>query len=273
MSEQDVLVEQEVVEPILEEALEPSNESEQEIDSTTTEEATQENIDHEEEVIPAEWQEKLGKARSAERKRVRLQYEAQLAQKEEELNRLRNVSQQVMNPGLGQGLQDPITGEYIDVTNPRYHVIARELEVQAYQQRQSQAQQQAELARLQEEFQEKMDQAAMKIANFDHSYDYVNTNATSYIGFAIKQTNIPASIVSYLGKHPNELTRIKSLSPEQQKKEIYKLEDKLQPARKLNSNAPAPIKSVNTSRNTGGAVENQTIEQRREAIKKRLGWT
>ena len=208
---------------------------------------------------------RLGAAAAAARKREAAKWEAKL---EEE--RRKNSMQQgaYVTPEVLQAnnmVQDPITGEYHLAHSPVGQVILRDMRIQQKQVEQKQAAEHFEKQQKAEHFRETMADAHAKYADFDKAYavvDHPTNGATVHMAQALLDVDAPAAIVNFLGKNPAEIARIRSLSPAQQRKEIYKLEDRLQPAPKLSTKAPAAVRSASPLRNTVASPENATIDQR-----------
>lgn len=75
---------------------------------------------------------------------------------------------------------------------------------------------------------------------------------------AILESDLSSDLVYFLAKNDEEANRISQLSPYAQAKEIGKLEDKLaQRPTKKTSNAPEPIKPINTGKNGDAGLSDE----------------
>ena len=114
-------------------------------------------------------------------------------------------------------------------------------------QRQGQeAQQQRQLAEIEDAFSERCDEVRGKHDDYDDVVGNPALHITPAMAATIKQSETGPELAYYLGKNPQEATRIAKLSPFLQAKELGRLEVKVSeaPAPKTSA-APEPIKPVN----------------------------
>lgn len=226
--------------------------------------------------IPQELQVKIGKVLTAERRKERAKSEAQIADLRNQVNLLQQTysapqSNNSFNstPSLPQPsvVQDPISKQYYAVDTEIGQSLLREQQHLQLQQQRQAALQAAEQQKKIDSLEEKLIEAKMKYNDFDKSVEAFGGVASIPMANALLNTDIPTSIINYLGTNPEELNRFKQLSPEKQVKELYKLEDKLAGSnRKLSTSAKPPINGIDASRNTGATRETQSFEARRAEL-------
>ena len=164
---------------------------------------------------------------SQREKRKRLQAERELANLRAEVESLKRGSQPVQ-PTAPQLADYNSVEEYLD----------------AEFQRREARKQQAEMER---EWQKKEAEARAKIEDFEDAFDdFVSGRPTQEIVATVMESPIGPELAAFLGNNPEELRRIKALSPRRQIAELGKIEDKLtKPASKPKTTAaPPPIAPV-----------------------------
>ncbi len=139
--------------------------------------------------------------------------------------------------------------DYNEFIDAKASFIARQeaqRALQAERMAQTQAQQQAEAARLNEAWEKRTDAARERLADFDESVDWLKGQVPNAVLPILGASELGPEILYYLGKHPEELERIQSLSPVLQSREAWALESKVKPAPKQ-TQAPKPIEPVKGS--------------------------
>lgn len=204
--------------------------------------------------LPSEYQKKLGKTLSYERKRLRQEYESQLAE----------LRQQISSPeqygSMGsdeETIYDPETGENVPVNSTVGQLIQRNYKIAQRRKVQSAEVEMRKLSNAVDE----------GYSRFDHeSYDQAKNTfinmGNDQMAEALTGADDPAAVINYLGSNPNELKRIAQLSPAKQTREIYRIDERMSPRKKLVTNASAPMDSINTNRNYAADVTNQSFDQR-----------
>jgi len=106
---------------------------------------------------------------------------------------------------------------------------------------------------VEEAYNERVDEAREKFADFDQVARNPNLPVTAPMAEAITSSELGPEILYHLGLNPKEADRISRLSPILQAKEIGRIEAKLvsDPPTKKTTNAPAPINPVTP----GGAAK------------------
>lgn len=116
---------------------------------------------------------------------------------------------------------------------------------------------------LEQEWAKREAEARSKIEDFEDAFDdFVQARPSQDIVAAVMESPVGPEMAAYLGNHPEELNRIKSLSPRRQVLELGKIEDRLtRPAEKpKQTKAPAPISPVRPA----GSVASRPIPNRSE---------
>lgn len=254
--------------PIIENEVSEPVEVEEELTSNEPENET-EVIEQEPDELPDEVSKRIGAALSNERKRLKAQASHENAELRATVARLEAMqmsSQPVQNQnGI---LQDPLTGKYVTADSIEGQIIIREQHRASLYQQEAGRAANMERVRTIEQFQDKVNQGFTKFSNYDSAYEQVNNLGTPAMVDAMAGTSNPASIINYLGKNSTELQRISKLSPIQQQKEIYKLEDKLIGKPKLISKAPAPTGAPGVARNTSSDAGQNSIQARVQELRK-----
>jgi hypothetical protein len=279
MSESIVTVssDQPMVEEVQTEEIQPQEEGQEHIEQVEAEEpeteAQEESQDapeeaesvseEEEQPFDEVTQKRLGAILSAERRNSK----AVIEDLKREINSLKagvapqyapqvDMSQYQQN---GQ-VHDPLTGQWYPADSAMGAMVLREqLKVQREQQLKQMEVAQKE-AEQYERLEERIVEAHARYTSFDESVAAVSQIGHPEVAKAFANVDNPDAIINYLGKNPKELSRLSQLNPTQRAKEIYKLEDRFKPQRKLATKAPTPVKTVNSTRNTGAAVENKSID-------------
>lgn len=216
---------------------------------------------------------KPGDAISAIRKRYREEI-SQKDQEIEQLKRAQGVNNNSFNAQSGisypEVLQDPLTGQYVSTSTPEGQVILQE-HIKREREQQYVAHEQArEYEKQKQKCQAKLDEGELVYKNFSESREAVKEVASGPMAMALFESNKTCSIINYLGKNPKELAKFKELDPIGQMREVFRLEERLRPSRKLTSTASKPVENLNTSLNQGARVEDQSISARAEYYKKRF---
>lgn len=114
-----------------------------------------------------------------------------------------------------------------------------------------------------EAFNERAAQARAKYDDFDTVVATSTAGVTETMTHAIRESDLGPDIVYHLGKNPDVATRIASLSPISQVRELGKLEVQLSQAPKR-TNASAPPAQVKPSGSVEKTPENMTHEEYRK---------
>ena len=114
-------------------------------------------------------------------------------------------------------------------------------------------------AEIDEAFQERLEEAKEKYADFDQVAYNPNLPITDAMAETIRASEIGPELAYHLGSNPKEAERIAKLSPFLQAKEIGRIEAKLaaEPPVKKTTSAPDPIRPV-TARATNSGVTDTT---------------
>ena len=114
-------------------------------------------------------------------------------------------------------------------------------------------------AEIDEAFQERLEEAKEKYADFDQVAYNPNLPITDAMAETIRASEIGPELAYHLGSNPKEAERIAKLSPFLQAKEIGRIEAKLaaEPPVKKTTSAPDPIRPV-TARVTNSGVTDTT---------------
>ena len=114
-------------------------------------------------------------------------------------------------------------------------------------------------AEIDEAFQERLEEAKEKYADFDQVAYNPNLPITDAMAETIRASEIGPELAYHLGSNPKEAERIARLSPFLQAKEIGRIEAKLaaEPPVKKTTSAPDPIRPV-TARVTNSGVTDTT---------------
>jgi len=262
--------------PVIEEAVDSpetiENESEPEVKEEPEGEVSSPDELGEDE-LPEEFSKRVGPILAAERKRERAKISHEIETLRSEINRL-SAGQQPnyypqSNNTVNGAIQDPMTGQWVAVDSVEGVVIRREQQRELLNNQSKANDNQAKQTKVIEAFQDKVQNGYLKYNNFDQCYDVVDKGASHEMAMAMTGTSNPASIINYLGKNPVELSRIRALSPIEQQKEIYRLEDKLLPKQKLVSKASSPTgtpTSVSKPNNDAGLsyIERRKVELRQK---------
>jgi hypothetical protein len=228
----------------VEESPEIESQEEPEVQENEAPEEELEEEEGEDELIPKkELSKRVGSAVS----HVRKKKDAQIAQLQQEIAQLRGAQPGYQSHAESASydgvIQDPLTGRYHAVESPEGKIILREQQIVEHQK-------QIEFLKKRESFESTMESAKARSETFGQHYEVVNDLATTVMGSAIMESDMPVTLINYLGKNPQEIERISKLSPKAQEKEIFKLEGLLAPKRKLTTKAPAvskpsqPMRSV-----------------------------
>ena len=114
-------------------------------------------------------------------------------------------------------------------------------------------------AEIDEAYQERLEEAKEKYADFDQVAYNPNLPITDAMAETIRASEIGPELAYHLGSNPKEAERIAKLSPFLQAQEIGRIEAKLaaEPPVKKTTSAPAPIRPV-TARVTNSGVTDTT---------------
>ena len=114
-------------------------------------------------------------------------------------------------------------------------------------------------AEIDEAYQERLEEAKEKYADFDQVAYNPNLPITDAMAETIRASEIGPELAYHLGSNPKEAERIAKLSPFLQAKEIGRIEAKLaaEPPVKKTTSAPDPIRPV-TARVTNSGVTDTT---------------
>lgn len=226
---------------------------EQESDEAQSEDEENEIV--EEELTPAA-KKKLGAEIAKQRVKMRQKLEEEYRQKFE------SQYQQSVPPAPEGTIYDPQTGEHVDAESVTGQLLMREQKMLA---RQMEAQALMQDKKRESELLSLQDKVAEGFGVYDNFQDAVQTfsdNGTEEMAEALMGVDDPAEIIAHLGSKKGELHRIGQLSSAKQKREIYRIEERLKPRKKLVSKAPQPIENVNSNRNLATAAVDQSLEQR-----------
>lgn len=214
--------------------------------------------------LTPEAQERLGKAIKAERERLRAQYARTLdAERQRIAAELQHSGTQPTQTNQSQ-VFDPETGEYVDTSSAIGQILSRK---QKILQRQAEMRAQSEYAQLSTKAQEGYDRFIETYADAHEKFVQLGTD---WMAEALKGAEDPSAVINHLGTHPEEIKRIAQLPPARQAREIILIDTRLNPPKKLVSNAKQPVSHVNESRNPAVGIENQSYEQREAYYRKRF---
>lgn len=115
----------------------------------------------------------------------------------------------------------------------------------------------------QEALLKKIDGASTKYKDIKEVIDSVEEWTPAIVQAAQYARSNNAEVLYFLGKNPQELARIKLLSPDDQGREVIKLSERLTSNSTINSSAPAPLK-----RNTVGGGNNSNLDPNSYAAQK-----
>lgn len=138
------------------------------------------------------------------------------------------------------------TEDYIEaVTEWKAKQIVR-TENEAYQRAQMEARARVESEQISKSYQAKEDDAREKYSDFDQVAYQTPYECSPAMAQAIQLSDVGPDLAYYLGKHPEEASRIAHLHPLRAAQELGKLEVKISESQKTKpSSAPEPIKPVN----------------------------
>lgn len=244
-------------EDVNEESVQPENETESDVETQEGQTESTESTEGEskKDELTAEEQKRLGKAIKAIRERERAEAARQIELERQRLAQMQQQQQPQAQAQLENSIFDPATGEYVSADSAIGQILVRQQKIMHVT-----AQRQAH-----QEFEQLSKKAAEGYERFtdyaDMHKNFVD-NGTDFMADALKGVDDPAVVINYLGKHPEELKRIAQLPPERQRREIYNVDSKLNPPKKLVSKAPAAVGSVNESNNPSARAEHQSYDQR-----------
>lgn len=235
---------------------EPSTESEGEEEKANPEESPKQKED---EALAPEIQEKIGKAISAERKKIRREFEEKLAQQ----TQVSETQQRARQEQPANTIWDPEVGEYVSLDSPIGQTVLRNYKI-AEKRREVSAH--AEANELRTAIEE-------GYSRFDHEkYDQARETfiklGSDVMAEALKGADDAAAVLNYLGAKPSEIKRISQLPPAKQMREIHRVDELLSPRKKMVTNAKPPMKPVNSNKNYAVTPENQGYQAREDYWRK-----
>lgn len=235
---------------------EPSTEPEGE-----TKEANQEEEKPKEEgkALAPEIQQKIGKAISEERKKIRREYEEKLAQQ----SQFAETQQRARQEQPANSIWDPEVGEYVSLDSPIGQTVLRNYKI-AEKRREVSAHAEAnELRNAIEEGYSRFDHE-----KYDNARETFIKLGSDSMAEALKGADDAAAVLNYLGAKPSEIKRISQLPPAKQMREIHRIDELLSPRKKMVTNAKPPMKPVNSNKNYAVAAEDQGYQSREDYWRK-----
>lgn len=212
-------------------------------------------------------QKKIGSILSAERKKLKEKYERQRYQQPA-------VNNANYNAQAPEGhIFDENIGQYVPIES-----LAGQLALYREQERQYKLQthqQQAYLAKQQERerIREAIEEGYDKYDDFDTALETFRRNGTDDMADALGAVDNPADVVHYFADKKNELLRISRLTPTQQAREIFRIEERLKPKRKLVTQAVEPVsktQQTSTGKRAATTDDNWSPEQIDEYWRKKF---
>jgi hypothetical protein len=203
--------------------------------------------------LPPEAQVAFGKALKAERERIRAQERARV---EAEYQQRLQYQNQNANQNLQEGMIfDPETGEHVDVNSPVGQMLVRNHKA-------AQLKTLKERAAENESLQDKVSEGFSRYEDFAEHRDEFVRFGTNAMAEALKGCKDAAGVVNFLGKHSEELKRIARLSPIEQVREVFMVESRLNPPKRLVSKAAEPPRASGETRRFVKSNAEQSIEDR-----------
>lgn len=201
--------------------------------------------------------------------REQKKHERELARVRAELEEVRNKSQSApiqpqWNAPPQNGYQDPITGEYIDITTPEGQTIYN------YQQKLSQhlnAQERAQQERIQKEveakrfahFQDSFEDAREKYSDFETVIKASGMRDT--IARELPDFPDPGELGYYLASNPREVERLQKLPAYELKRELVRHSQDMVSKNNI-TKTPPPVKTVGaTSGSVATPFAQKTLQQ------------
>lgn len=207
-----------------------------------------------------EQQRELGKLLSQERKRIKAQLQSE-----------RQPAAENAQPAVAQGqIYDHKTGMTFDLNSVMGQQVQYQQLVAQKEAEQRQAQEHLSKQAQYEELKEKLNDAELDMPELGAARATVASYASDAMCDALAGLDDPAKVVAFLGDKKGELQRIQRLSPAKQMHEIFTLAQRLTPAKKMVSSAPAPVSKIKSSGGLakGPSREEMNADQRRDYYEK-----
>ena len=212
--------------------------------------------------LPPEVQVAFGKAMKAERAKINARFEADYQQRLQQMQMQMQQMPQTQGEANNNAIYDPDTGEYVDINSPVGQVLARNMKA-------AQIRTQRVKAVENQSLQDKLQEGHIRYENYQGSLDTFIQFGTDVMAETLKGCDDPTAVVQFLADHPEELKRIAQLPPARQAREVFSVESRIKPAKRLVSNAPAPINTANETRNTSAQYESLSFEEKKALVRER----
>lgn len=208
---------------------ENTGDTEESIDEESTEESQDEPV-----ITQKQLGALLAKERLKERAKEKARYEAQMSQQ------IHSGNAPLMQAPPGT-IYDAETEEYVAVDTPEGAAALRAQKIAAVKAAKEEARRAAEKQAEYADAREKINEGFDKFDNFYNSFQTFQNLGTDAMAEGLLGVDDPAAIINYLATKQGELKRISSLPRRFQAKEVHKIEDLLQPKKRLVTQAkPLP---------------------------------
>lgn len=212
------------------------------------------------ELIQKEAKKQSGQAAKAARLQERARWERQSAA----------YSQNPYQENTPEGMIfDEETGEYVEIDSYAGQHVLRKRKIRANKEWQQQQKTQLELNQTYEALTDNLREYGADKPEFDAACQSFVQNGTDVMAHALAGVDNPGAIIDYYKDKPQELQRLSRLSPQKQQREIYHLEGRLQPAKKLITKAQPQISKTNANKNLASRSNDQSFQQRVEHYRRK----